>query len=397
MKVLVAHTAYRERGGEDAVVEAEAALLRGAGHEVVEYRRHNDETARMSPAALALGTLWSRRGAHDVQALLHAERPQVLHVHNSFPLISPSVHWAAARAGVAVVQTLHNFRLLCPQAMFLRDGRPCESCLGRAPLPALRHACYRGSRVQSGVLVASLVLHRGLGTWANKVQRFIALSQFARDKFVQGGLPAGRIAVKPNFVDVPERPAEAPRAGLLFVGRLAPEKGIARLAEAARGLPPNSVQVIGDGPEAARLAGVPALVPLGARAAGEVQAAMRGALALVLPSQSYENFPRTLVEACANALPVIASRLGALPELVEDGVTGLLADPHDAADWTARLQWALAHPQRMAAMGRAARARYEERYTAAANLEQLLAIYDAAIADASAAARAAGAGGAASA
>jgi glycosyltransferase involved in cell wall biosynthesis len=378
MKVLLAHNAYLHRGGEDAVVEAEADLLRSHGHQVLLYRRDNRDLADMGRARAAADTLWSRRTVAEVGDLLRAEQPDIVHAHNTFPLISPSLYWAANAAGVPVVQTLHNFRLMCPQAMLLRDGQVCESCVGRLPLPGIVHACYQGRRAQTAVLSGMLVLHRALGTWAHKVQRYIALNAFCRDKFIAGGLPAGRIAVKPNFVDLP-KPPECPRQGLLFVGRLSPEKGVAVLARAAADLAPGELRVAGTGPEANRIAGQPAITPLGALDGTQVAAEMTRAVALVMPSLWYENFPRTLVEAYACGLPVLASRLGALAELVEDGVTGLLVAPGDAADWSAKMQWALAHPDRMLAMGRAARTRYEREYAPEVNHGQLMAIYREAI------------------
>ena len=382
MKILVAHNAKQQRGGEDAVVESEVALLRAVGHEVREYRRHNDELAGMGAARAAADTLWSRRTASDLTALLAGWPADMLHVHNTFPLISPSLYWAAASARVPVVQTLHNFRLLCPQAMLLRDGRVCRDCVGRVPLPAVRHGCYRGSRAQTAVLAGMLVLHRGLGTWQRKVQRYVALNDFCRDEFIRGGLPAERIAVKPNFVESPPAAAGTAgataqsRGGLLFVGRLAPEKGVSLLAEAASGLPVGSITVAGSGPLADQVRQAPGLRALGGLAPEAVAEFMGRSLALVMPSLWFENFPRTLVEAYATGLPVIASRLGAMAELVQDGVTGLLAEPGDAADWAAKMRWALDHPAEMGRMGVAARARYEALYTPQRNLAQLLDIYE---------------------
>jgi glycosyltransferase involved in cell wall biosynthesis len=378
MRVLIAHNAYQQRGGEDMVAEAEAQLLREHGHEVLHYQRHNDELAHIGRLQAAVDTLWSRRTTRELGEILRTQRPDVVHVHNTFPLISPSLYAAAHDAGVPVVQTLHNFRLLCPQAMLLRDGKVCESCVGRAPWPGVVHACYRGSRAQSGVLAGMLVLHRALGTWATKVQRYIALNAFCRDKFIEGGLPAARIVIKPNFVDLPA-PRPQPRRGLLYVGRLAPEKGIATLAQAARSLPPGSLRVAGTGPEAERLAGLPAVVMLGALNTEQVAHEMAQAIALVVPSLWYENFPRTLVEAFACGLPVLASRLGALESLVQHGSTGLHVEPGDAAAWAAAMAGALGDVPRMAAMGTAARSLYEREYTAAANHQVLLGIYEEAI------------------
>lgn len=375
LKVAVVHNAYQQRGGEDAVVEAEVDLLRGRGHEVLVYRRHNDELKTTGRLRAAANTLWSRDSTQEFGKLLQATKPDVVHVHNTFPLISPSLYWATAMAGIAVTQTLHNFRLLCPQGTLLRDGRVCERCIGHMPLPAVVHSCYQGRRPQSAVAVAMLMLHRSLGTWDRKVHRYIALNEFSRVKFIAGGLAGERIVVKPNFVDLKPAPQRL-RSGLLFVGRLSQEKGIATLARAAAVLSaPHVLRVAGAGPEAHALNGLTTTVVLGPLETAQVYSEMARATALLIPSICYENFPRTLVEAMANGLPVIASRLGGLPELVEDGVTGLLAEPGNPADWAAKMQWALDHPEHMARMGRAARAVYERKYTADVNYGQLMAIY----------------------
>ncbi len=374
-RVLLVHNAYQQRGGEDAVVEAEAALLREHGHEVTLYSRHNDEVQGASRLALARDTLWSPRTGRDLEALFGQHRPDVVHVHNSFPLVSPSVYWAAARAGVPVVQTLHNFRLLCPQALLLREGRICEDCVGRVPWRAVQHGCYRGSAVQSAAVAGMLQLHRGLGTWQRKVTLYIALNAFCRDKFIEGGLPADRIRIKPNFVDLPA-PALQPREGFLFVGRFSQEKGLGVLAQALAQAPPGTaVHAAGSGPDAALLDGAPGVHLLGPLQPEAVYAQMARRRALVLPSIWYENFPRTLVEAFANGLPVIASRLGAMATLVEDGVTGPLFNPGDATDLAAKLAWADAHPAEMQRMGERARRLYEVELTGLANLQQLRAIY----------------------
>ncbi len=376
LRVLIAHNAYQQRGGEDMVVEAEAALLRQHGHAVELMSRHNDELVNMSRASAALDTLWSRRTVREMRERLAQFRPAVVHVHNTFPLLSPSLYWACAEAGVPVVQTLHNFRLFCPQAMFLRDGKVCEDCLGRAPLPAIQHGCYRGSRAQTGVLAGMLMLHRALGTWQHKVSRYIALNSFCRDKFIEAGLPADRIVIKPNFVEALAPSADTPRRGFLFVGRLSPEKGVATLAQAWR-LHEGAAQlsIAGTGPEDALLQGLPRAEVLGALPLAQIQKRMLSATALVLPSIWYENFPRTLVEAMGAGLPVIASRIGALAALVQDGETGLLFEPGNATDLRAKLAWAEAHPMELARMGQRARAVYEAEFTPERNLTALLGIY----------------------
>jgi glycosyltransferase involved in cell wall biosynthesis len=384
-RVLVVHNAYRHAGGEDSVVADEIALLARKGHDVVQLRRDNRDVDGLGRVELALQTLWSRRTHRDTLALLRRCRPAVVHVHNTLPLVSPSLYWACAEAGVPVVQTLHNFRLACPQAMLLRDGVVCERCVGRAPLPALRHGCYRGSRAQTAVVVGMLTLHRGLGTWRDKVARYIALNEFCRAKFVQAGLPAQRIVVKPNFADIAPEREPARREGFLFAGRLAPEKGVSVLAQAWDGCPGLALRVAGTGDEGAALAARPGITLLGALSQAAVQREMRRALALVLPSIWYENFPRTLVEAFGAGLPVIASRLGAMAELVEPGVTGLLFEPGDARELAEHLRFAARNPEHMARMGANARARFEALYTPEANYARLIEIYRDAIAELSAA------------
>lgn len=379
MRILFVHNAYQHRGGEDAVVEAEIALLQSRGHAVETYFRSNDEVVGMTPLAVARNTLWSDRTVNDLPDTIRRFRPDVIHAHNTFPLISPALYWTAARTGVPVVQTLHNFRLLCLNALFLRDHAACEDCMGRLPWRGVVRGCYRDSRAASAVLGGTLALHRAMGTYRNKVARYIALTEFSRRKFIEGGLPAERVVVKPNFVDFPVVSAE-PRSGLLFVGRLSAEKGIDTLVRSMELMPGIPLRVVGDGPEADKLNGIAGVTRLGSQPGEAVRQEMARARALLLPSLCYENFPRTLAEAFASATPVIASRIGALAELVRDGETGLLFEPGNARDLAARMAWALAHPERMEAMGRNARKQYEAEFSADTNYRRLLDIYQEAIA-----------------
>lgn len=379
-RVLLVHNAYQQYGGEDAVVEAEEALLRRHGHAVLRYERHNDDVTGRSRARLAADVVWSARTMDDFARLVQEFRPDIVHVHNTLPLVSPSIYWAARRSRLPVVQTLHNFRLICPQAMLLRDGRICEDCVGKVPWRAVVHRCYRGSAAQSAAVAATVQLHRLAGTWRDKVTLYIALNEFCRDKFVEGGLPAERIRIKPNFVDLPP-PAPSPRSGFLFVGRLSKEKGVSVLAQAVRmQRAPEAVRIAGTGAEQAQLEALEVVELLGSLPAAAVYEQMARATALVLPSVWYENFPRTLVEAYANGLPVIASRLGAMATLVRDGETGLLFAPGDAGDLARKLAWAAAHPGEMARMGEAARRHYERHLTAPINYRALSGIYAEAVA-----------------
>lgn len=380
VRVLVVHNAYQHRGGEDTVVESEIDLLQSHGHEVKTWFRSNADVVGMSSLSLMGNTLWSSDTSRDLAALIRVFRPDVIHAHNTFPLISPSLYWAAQRAGVPVVQTLHNFRLMCLNALFLREGKVCEDCLGHSPWRGVARACYRGSHAASAALAGMLVLHRGLGTYTHKVARYIALNEFCRRKFIEGGLPAERLVVKPNFVDFALPPVE-PRAGMLFVGRLSAEKGVATLAEAMARLPAAQLRVAGDGPQAAALDDIAGVARLGSLPAAAVRQEMRRALALVVPSICFETFGLVVIEAFACGTPVIASRIGALADIVRDGVTGLLFEPSNAQDLADKLAWALAHPQQMAAMGHTARTQYEAEFSAAVNYRRLMEIYEAALTD----------------
>jgi glycosyltransferase involved in cell wall biosynthesis len=311
----------------------------------------------------------------DVAALVNAFRPDVMHVHNTFPLLSPAVYWEAASRGVPVVQTLHNFRLLCANALLLRGGRVCEACVGRVPWRAVVHRCYRDSAAASGVVAGMLAVHRAIGTFRNKVSRYIALSEFGRRKLVEGGLPADRIDIKPNFVEIPAAPEPKPRKGALFVGRLSREKGLAVLRSAVEQVPGLNVDVVGAGPDADLLEGCSQTRLAGQESRDAVYRRMRDAAYLVLPSIWYEAFPLVLVEAFACGLPVIASNLGALSHIVSDGKTGLLFESGSADDLREKLRWAEAHPAEMRRMGDQARLEYESKYTPEVNYRQLTSIY----------------------
>ena len=301
MRILIIHNKYLQYGGEDAVVAAESNLLRRHGVDVREYERDNRDIADLSSLRVAADTIWSRRSSREVGALLDLLRVDVVHCHNTFPLISPSVYRAAADRGIPVVQSLHNFRLMCPQAFLLRNDKPCEDCLGKLPWRSVMHRCYRGSAAQSAVLLAMVGVNRALGTYEKPVTRYVALNEFCRKKFIQAGLPAERIVVKPNFVDLPQVRLDSPRNGALFVGRLSREKGVHAIADAFRTLRSThaALDAIGNGPDAAVLSGIRGVHLHGPKPSVEVYAAMSRAAYLLMPSIWYENFPRVLVEAFA--------------------------------------------------------------------------------------------------
>ena len=385
MKCLMVHNSYQQAGGEDRVFEAEAALLESFGHEVVRFTMHNDQINELGRMELARATIWNGSSYREVSAILRRERPAILHAHNLFPLISPAIYYAARAEEVPVVQTLHNYRLVCPNALLFRDGHVCEECLlARNPIAGVVHACYRNSRAATGVVAAMLTVHRALGTWTRLVDVFIALSEFSREKYIQGGLPPGKIVVKPNFVHPDPGEREAGGSYALFVGRLTPDKGLRVLLAAWERLGNKiPLKIVGDGPLAEEVRAVSQRLSgvewLGSQPRESVLALMKHALFLVIPSLWYEAFGVVIAEAYGVGLPVIASDLGSMSLLIRPGYTGLHFRPGDTADLVAQVEWAIAHPAEMDAMGAHARHEYEARYAADRNYDLLLQVYALAI------------------
>jgi glycosyltransferase involved in cell wall biosynthesis len=379
--VLLVHEYYQQPGGEDQVFAAERGLLEAREHRVVRYTDHNDRVKDMGSLTLARATVWNGTVYNELRRLLRAERPQVAHFHNTFPLISPAAYYAARAEGVPVVQTLHNYRLFCTNALFFRDGHPCEDCLGKTvPWPGVLHSCYRGSRAASGMVAAMLSTHRMLRTWTKMVDRYIALTDFAREKLIQGGLPKEKIAIKPHFIDPDPGLGEGHGGYALFVGRLSPEKGSDTLLSAWERLGGKPrLKIVGDGPLAQRTAEAAQRFPgvewLGRQPLEEVYRLMGGATFLVFPSEVYETFGRVAIEAFARGTPVVASKIGAIAELVEHGHTGLHFRPGDPNDLAAQVKWASRHPEELGHMRKAARAEFEAKYTARRNYELLMEIY----------------------
>ena len=378
--ILSIHNFYQKPGGEDAVFTSEAALLSSRGHAVSVHESRNDQIR--SGYATAFRVVWNPASYGRVRRLLQPRPAAIAHFHNTFPLVSPSAYYAATAGGAAVVQTLHNYRLICPGALLQRNGTPCEECIHRSSLvPAIAHGCYRDSRTATAAVAAMLAVHRTAGTYQQVVDSYIALSEFARRKFIEGGLPAERIAVKPNFVSPDPGAGNGEGGYALFVGRLAKEKGIETLAAAWHLLPAIPLRVAGDGPlHPTTWSG--GATYLGAQPHAQVIALMRDAHVLVFPSTWYECCPMTILEALACGTPVIASNLGSIPEFVRHGYNGLLFRPGDAEDLARQVRWAFDHPEELRAMRANARREFEEKYTAERNYNLLMAIYEQAIANA---------------
>lgn len=385
MRVVIAHNFYQQAGGEDQCVAAEIAMLRAHGHEVVEYSISNDLINGMNRCDLAARTLWSRPAFAQLRDIFRSLQPELVHFHNTFPLISPSGYYAARAEGVRVVQTLHNFRLCCANALLFRDGAVCESCLHKAvPWPGVIHRCYRDSRLASAAVAGMLGMHRALGTWWKAVDVYIALTEFSRRKLAESGLPPERIVVKSNFAHPDPGLGEGGGGYAIFVGRLSTEKGLDTALHAwdqLGGILP--LKIVGDGPLApevrAAAARNPSIQYMGKLPLASVYDLIGDATALLLPSRCYENFPRVIVEAFAKGTPVIVPHLGAMAEIVEDARNGLHFRAGDFNDLAGKVRQIVADPLGRSRMRRAAREDFQNRYTAAANYNALISIYDRAV------------------
>ena len=386
MRVLMAHTYYRIRGGEDECYDAEVRLLQEMGLEVELYRDDNHRVSEMGRLAAARETIWSKNTYDGIRAKLRANPADIVHVHNYLPLISPAAYHAAKSEGAAVVQTLHNYRLICPSGIFYRNGRVCEDCLGKTTAwPSVRHACYRGSRAGSAVVASMLTYHRLINTYRNKVDLYFALNEFMRRKHIEGGIPAERIIVKPNFVgsNLDQGPGDGDYA--LFVARLMPEKGVKLLLDAWRRLGKQlRLKIVGDGPledmvrkEASEIEGADYL---GRQSLDQVYELLSRAACLVSASTWYEGFPRTFIESFALGTPVIAPALGPMADVIEDGENGLHFRPFDGESLIGTVERFLdMKPAERNAMRANARAAYIERFTAEANKGLLLEAYEQAV------------------
>ena len=384
MKLLIAHNFYRHPGGEDEVFHSESELLRRAGHEVVRYVRDNDgisENGIFSRLKMGGRTLWNRDSACELRSVLRKEKPELVHFHNIFPLISPAAYYACQEQGIPVVQSLHNPRLLCPAATLYREARACEDCVARrVAWPSVVHACYHNSRPQTAIVAAMLAVHRFLGTWGEQVDAYIVFTEFFREKFIAAGLPPDKIFVKPHFLSADPGTSQTPGSYVLFVGRLAPEKGVRSLLRAWRKLSHIPLQIVGSGPLESEVqdfkkdhAFVRTLPHVSRATCFDL---IKGARFLVWPSEGYnETFGLVAIEAFACGKPVIASRIGAMPELVQNAKTGLHFEAGNADDLAAKVEWAWSHPEKMGAMGEAARAEYQAKYTAQRNYQLLMEIY----------------------
>jgi len=384
-KILLCHNEYTQTGGEDLVFAEERRLLEAHGHEVVPYTRHNDDIQDIAPISLAARTFWNHETYRALRKLIRRERPALIHCANTFPLVSPAAYYAAHAEGIPVIQTLHNFRLLCAAATLSRKNSVCEDCVGSfAPWRGVTRGCYPRGRAAGAALVGMLAAHKAIGTWKREIDTYIALTEFSRELFIRGGLPEAKIRVKPNFVETDPGLGSGAGGYTVFVGRLSSEKGIDTLLDAwSRLRSDTELVIIGDGPMADQVRCAASQDPrirlYGWRKASEVLDIVGDAAVLVVPSIWYETFGRVIVEAYAKGTPVIASNHGAMAELVEDGRTGSLFQPGSPEALARAIAQFYSNPDAQPGMRDAARARYLAKFTAATNYEILRSIYDEAL------------------
>ena len=384
MRVLQIHTRYRQAGGEDTVVRAEAQLLEDAGHEVIRYWFENP-TGRWKSLAATARAPWNTSAAKSVGSVVDKVAPDVVHIHNTWFALSTSVFATVRDRQIPLVATLHNYRFACVNGLFYRDGGTCLDCLGRSPVPGIVHRCYRDSVALSGIAALGSIAARTKGVWSEAVDRFLVPSAAAANLLIAGGVRPERVVIKPHFTADPG-PRVAPpsrSSAVIFVGRLVPEKGLVSLLRAWAQLPPGKFElhIIGEGPlRPAPGASTPAGVSyLGWLPPAEVRRRLLAARALVIPSEWPEPFGLAALEAMACGLPVIASNVGALPAVTSPAYPDLLVAPGDTAALASALN--LLHDRNLVdGAGRASRSRYEEAFTPELNLPQLEAAYVDAIA-----------------
>lgn len=382
MKILMCHNYYQNRGGEDEVFETESELLRQNNHQVVQHIVHNDSINSSNRLSTGLGAVWNQAAHNRIEELIRKEKPDLVHFYNTFPLFSPSVYYAVKAARLPLVQSLHNYRLLCLNATFYRDGSICEDCLGKTlSLPGIHHACYHHSRLQSASVAGMQLVHRLLKSWHKKVDLFLLGStRFALYKFVQAGYPEDAFMLKPNFVFPDPGMGEGKGGYVLFVGRLDETKGIGDLLTAwqskSLAIP---LKIVGDGPMQMQVRKTAQDLEhvefLGRKSLAEMYALMKDARFLVFPSRWYEAMPRTIIDSFAVGTPVCAADTGAMHDLIDDGRTGLLFTPGDIDALAEKARFLFGRPELAGKMRGFTRQTYLENFTAERNYDLIMQAY----------------------
>lgn len=380
MKILQVHNYYQQRGGEATVVALEKKLLEDQGHELIFWSKDNaviDTWPVTDKLKLMQSTTHSKKSAVEFDKIVEQEQPDICHVHNFFPLISPSIYAVCQRHQIPVVQTLHNYRLICTNGVFFRNGTVCEDCLGQSAYGAVRKKCYRNSALQTWTVARMIEKNKRNRVWEQEVDAYICLSEFARNKFIEHGLPAEKLVVKPNFIEeieITDKPDKIEEIYFVFAGRLTTEKGIELLAEIGR-CSPYPIYVFGEGSERHQLEGIDQIFMLGNQPRKALFQKLKGAKALLFPSIWYEGMPMTILEAFSLGTPVVSHELGVMSTLIRSGENGLFAKAN-AQDWLNRMKELATDRQVADKLSLGAQNDYENNYRKLANYQQLMRIYE---------------------
>lgn len=387
LSVARVHNYYRNGGGEDQTMAAETALLSQRGHRVEIFTQRNSDIREMglvARASLATNAVWNSSFKRSLNRSFLERSIEIAHFHNTMPLVSPAAYYGAAEAGVPIVQTVHNYRTFCPAATLFRNGSICEACVGRRfAFPAVRHSCYRGDRFATLTQAVTNAVHQSIGTYSSVIDAYICMTEFGRQKVIEGGLPADRVHIKPHFVFPAPEPGEGRGGFAVYVGRLVPEKGWRTLTRAwGLARPSLKLRIFGDGPDRRAVQQVctenPDIEWGGQLVYEDTFTALQGAAFLVFPSEWYETFGRVVIESFACGTPVVATAIGGHPDMVTDNYDGLLFRSGDADDLAAKITWFEENARAAATMREHARRTFETRYTADRNYVRLIEIYEAA-------------------
>lgn len=385
MKILVIHNEYLESGGEDEVVNSEIELLRGFGHQVILFKCSNREIDKLSlfdkGIFLINEAIFSKETYSTIKDIVKLEKPDVAHIHNIFLKISPSVYSALREEDVPIVQTLHNYRFLCPKGIFYRNGKICQRCVKGNYFWAIIFGCWRGSRLATFFLTRVINNMARAKVFERKIDGYISLSDFSKAIFSRHGFSEDRIFVKPNFVNVDaEHSMENAGEFVLFAGRIADYKGINTFIRAIKKLPNVKFVIIGDGPLFRKISRLPERlknISLTGRLSNEKTIEyMKKSRFVVFPSECYETFGRIVIEAFACGKPVVASNLESMSEIIQDRKTGMLFNVGDSNDLAAKIQWLWDNSQNTAEMGMLVRKEFENKYSRLIAYKKLLEIYE---------------------
>ena len=377
-RVLILHNRYRQPGGEDVVVASQAKLLREKGHEIHLLEKHNSEIdsyGLFRKIGLFFQMADNPDSAAEVAKIVREFKPHVAHVHNTLPLLSPSVYAPLNDANVKVIQYLHNYRLLCAAGTLHREGQPCTLCVDGGLKHAVRHRCWNGSRMASLGFTRMLERHRRARTWLTRVDLFVALNTYMRDLLVQQNLvPKEKIVVQPNFSYPPSFQGGEAGEGFIYTGRLTPEKGLVTLLKAHEKLSGVTLRIIGDGPlrNTEPIESSVQAEFLGHLSDEDLRRHVGCSRALVFPSEWQEPFGLSIIEAMALGKPVIASRVAGPMEIVQEGVTGLLFEPGNSAALADCMRRLNEDPKLAVTLGRAGRERFLQEYSPEAGYRRIL-------------------------